>query len=210
MTGNSRLSWPNRVTLLRLLLIIPFVVSVMSVQEHDYARWIACGLFLLMALSDALDGWLARRFHSETQLGMFLDPLADKLLVTCAVVLLGHHETCVPGKAIPHLVVVVTIGKDLMVVVGFLVIYLVTGKIYIEARRFGKRCTAVQLAMIVAVLLWPDLKRIAWPLGYLPDTLWWGATGLALLAVVDYYRLGVHHTSEVTGDVEENRGKGAL
>ncbi|MBN1341207.1 MAG: CDP-alcohol phosphatidyltransferase family protein [Phycisphaerae bacterium] len=193
----SRLSWPNRVTLARILLIAPFVIALMSIRESTWARWAALGIFFLMAVSDALDGWLARRWSSETPLGKFLDPLADKVLITCAVVLLGHHATCVPGKAIPHAVVVVAIGKDLFVVTGFLLVYLVTGRIYIEARRAGKWCTGLQLAMVVAVLLWPELERLGEPLGRLPDLLWWSATGVALIAAVDYYRLGTAYAAKV-------------
>jgi len=205
MGKTSALSWPNRVTLLRLFLIAPFVIAVMSVQENDSARWIACGVFFLMAVSDGLDGWLARRLNSQTPLGKFLDPLADKLLVLCAVILLGHHETCVPGKPIPHAVVVVAIGKDLFVVVGFLLVYLVTGRIFISARSAGKYCTVVQLAMVVAVLLWPDFQRVSEVLGRLPDLLWWAATVLAVVAAVDYYRLGIHYTSRLaqTGSAGE-------
>jgi CDP-diacylglycerol--glycerol-3-phosphate 3-phosphatidyltransferase len=202
----NRLSWPNRVTLLRLLLIAPFVVAVMSVHQTDSARWVACGIFFLMAVSDSLDGWLARRLNCQTPLGKFLDPLADKLLVTCAVILLGHHETCVPGKPIPHAVVVMAIGKDLFVVVGFILVYVVTGQVFIRAQRSGKWCTGVQLAMVVSVLLWPDLKRLAAPLDRLPDLLWWAATVLAVVAAIDYYRLGIHHTSQVSNAAATGTG----
>lgn len=193
----SHLSWPNRITLARIVLIAPFVTALMSLQESSNARWTAVGVFFLMALSDALDGWLARRLDSQTPLGKFLDPLADKLLITSAVILLGHHATCVPGKAIPHVVVVVAIGKDLFVVVGFLLVYFVTGRILIQARRAGKWCTTLQLAMVVAVLLWPEFDSLSTLLGYLPDVLWWLATVMAVVAAVDYYRLGTSFAAEV-------------
>ena len=195
----SQLSWPNRVTLLRILLIAPFVIALMSMQQSAWARWVAVGIFFLMAATDSLDGWLARRFDSHTPLGMFLDPLADKLLITCTVILLGHHATCVPGKPIPHAVVVVAIGKDLFVLVGFLLLYLVTGEVFIRARRAGKYCTALQMAMVVSVLLWPELRRLGRPVGRLPDVLWWSATVLAVVTAVDYYRLGTAHAAEVGG-----------
>jgi len=194
----SRLSWPNRVTLTRILLIAPFVIALMSMQETPLARWIALGVFFLMAVSDSLDGWMARRFDTLTPLGEFLDPLADKLLITSAVILLGHHATCVPGKPIPHAVVVVAIGKDLFVVVGFLLVYLVTGRLFIRARVAGKWCTALQLAMVVAVLLWPEFNRLGWLFGRLPDLLWWSATVVAVIAAIDYYRLGTAYAAEVS------------
>jgi CDP-diacylglycerol--glycerol-3-phosphate 3-phosphatidyltransferase len=192
----SHLSWPNRITLARIMLIAPYVVALMSMQESPLARWAALGLFFLMGFSDGLDGWLARKFESETPLGEFLDPLADKLLITCTVILLGHHATCVVDKAIPHAVVVVAIGKDLFVVIGFVLVYLVTGRIYISARRAGKWCTTLQLGMVVSVLLWPELNRLGKPFGFIPDVLWWSATIVALVAAVDYYRVGMKYAAE--------------
>ncbi len=206
----NQLSWPNRVTLTRILLIAPFVTALLSLRESAWARWFALAMFFLMAVSDALDGWLARRLDSHTPLGKFLDPLADKLLVTCAVILLGHHATCVPGKAIPHAVVVVAIGKDLFVVIGFVLVYLVTGQIYIKARQAGKWCTVLQMAMVVSVLLWPELQQLSELLGRLPDVLWWSATVVAVIAAVDYYRLGTAHSSQVSpGPGGGSNSKGA-
>lgn len=189
--------------MVRLLLIAPFVTALLSMHETPVARWVAVGVFFLMGITDWLDGFLARRFDSETPLGRFLDPLADKLLITSAVILLGHHATCVPGKPIPHLVVVVAIGKDLWVLIGWFLIYLTTGEIFIHPRRPGKWCTALQLAMVVAVLLWPELHRLHPALGYLPDVLWWSATVAAVLAAVDYYRLGTERVAEADRDDED-------
>jgi cardiolipin synthase len=205
----SHLAWPNRITLTRILLIAPFVTALLSMQEYAWARWLALAIFSVMGVSDWLDGVVARRLAAGTPLGRFLDPLADKLLITCAVILLGHHATCVPGKQIPHGVVVAAIGKDLFVVIGFLLIYLVTGEVYIRARRAGKWCTAVQLAMVVAVLIWPELDRLSPVLGRLPDLLWWSATVLALLAAVDYYRQGTAHVAKVhEADLVRSNSKG--
>jgi len=62
----------------------------------------------------------------------------------------------------------------------------------------GKWCTGIQLATVVSVLLWPDLKRLAHILTWLPDVLWWTATVLAVTAAIDYYRVGVLHTNRVS------------
>ncbi len=154
MSRERFLTWPNRLTMLRIILIAPFVVCLLNLQ-HDqwgqFARRSALVVFALMSISDLLDGHLARKLNQETPLGRFLDPVADKLLVTSAMVLLGF------AGAVPSWVVVAAIGKDLFVVVGFLLVFIVTGKILIKPGVFGKLCTASQMALVVAVLLAPDI-----------------------------------------------------
>lgn len=185
------LTWPNRITIVRILLIGPFVIALLKLQEPGWtnaARWSAIAVFFLMALSDGLDGFLARRWHQESLAGRFLDPLADKLLVLFSFVLLAHHGTHVEGARLPATIVVVAIGKDLIVVLGFCIIYFSTSKVFIKPGPAGKCCTTVQLAMVIAVLLSPDL-----PDGlryYLPRSLWWAATVLAVLTVVSYFQTG--------------------
>jgi CDP-diacylglycerol--glycerol-3-phosphate 3-phosphatidyltransferase len=188
------MAWPNRVTALRILLIGPFVICLLDLQVWSPARWLALGMFALMGVSDAADGFLARRLNSQTPLGKFLDPLADKLLITCTVVALAAPHSSVPGKVLPNWVVVAAVGKDLVVVLGFVLIYLTTGRIVIRPRPAGKACTTVQFLMVVAVLLWPNLPRL---LRWLPTVLWWTATGLAVVAAVDYSRLGMQFVTSV-------------
>ena len=186
----TTLSWPNRITLSRIILVAPFVICVLNIQDPQWgtaARRAALGILVIMGISDVLDGFLARRLRQETPLGKFLDPLADKLLVICSVVLLARQSTSVPGGILPSVVVVAAIGKDLLVVVGFCIIYLITLRTCISPRRPGKLCTCAQLAMVFAVLLRPDLPPF---LRRLPDVCWWTATALAVVAAVDYFRFG--------------------
>lgn len=186
----SLLAWPNRITLLRIVLIAPFVVCVLNLNDPEWSdtyRRCAIGVMFLMAISDGLDGWLARRLKCETPLGRFLDPLADKLLMVCSFVLLARPSTGVAGWILPSVVVVAAIGKDLWILVGFVILYLNTSRICICPRRIGKLCTTAQLATILSVLLAPDFPpALAW----LPRGLWWLATALALASMIDYYRFG--------------------
>jgi CDP-diacylglycerol--glycerol-3-phosphate 3-phosphatidyltransferase len=188
------LSWPNWVTAVRILLIGPFVICLLNLQVWSAARWAALTMFGLMAASDVLDGFLARHLRSHTPLGKFLDPLADKLLVICTVIALAAPGSSVPGKVLPNWVVVAAVGKDLVVVLGFVLIYLTTGRTFVCPRVVGKACTGVQFAMVVAVLLWPNLPS---PLRRVPDVLWWAATVLAVMAAIDYIRLGMQFVSSV-------------
>jgi CDP-diacylglycerol--glycerol-3-phosphate 3-phosphatidyltransferase len=186
----TKLSWPNRITITRILLIAPFVVCLLHLQDPLYAPWpryAALAIFALMAISDGLDGYLARRLQQRTRLGAFLDPMADKLLITCAMVMLGYAGTSVVGKKIPDIVVVAAIAKDLLVIVGFMIIFFMSGQALVRPRLSGKACTAVQLLTVLSVLLWPDLPP--W-LTYLPDTLWWLSLVLAVVAALDYVREG--------------------
>ena len=87
-----------------------------------------------MAISDAIDGYWARHRKQITKLGTFLDPLADKLLITCASLLLVSQRGHVEGFLLPMTVVVLIIGKDILITIGFLVMYLITSQ---RAHRAG-------------------------------------------------------------------------
>jgi CDP-diacylglycerol--glycerol-3-phosphate 3-phosphatidyltransferase len=195
-----KLSWPNRVTMTRILLVGPFVVALLHLQDArwaELARWSAVLVFVLMAVSDGLDGYLARRLKAESALGRFLDPLADKLVILCSVILLARPETGVAGMLLPSTVAVIAVGKDLVIVVGFCLIYIITSKVYIEARPLGKGCTGTQLLMVILILLSPNLPG---PLQYMPAVLWWAASVLAAAAVVQYFRMGLHFVSRHEGE----------
>jgi len=203
-----RLGWPNRITIARLLLIWPFALCLLYLNEPDYEwlRRVAVGVFALMAFSDALDGYLARRLRDESPLGRFLDPMADKLLITVAVLMLcvkGIHDIsdATPGSVmrLPGWVAVIAVGKDVVVSIGFTTVYFATGRVFIKSRFLGKSCTVVQLFLVLSMLLWPDLP--VWLSG-LPKVLWYVATALAVAATFDYVRLG---TAYVVAVAAENR-----
>ncbi len=186
----QKLSWPNRLTLARILLVAPFVLMLFKLQDPDWgdwARYAALAIFALMAVSDALDGYLARKLNQETAVGRFLDPLADKLLILCSVLFLTHHGTHVPGFQIPHYVAVLVIGKDVIIVLGFCIVYLATTQVYINPRVTGKLCTLFQLLMVIGVLIAPDLPAA---LSVLPRLMWWGASALAVITVIHYFQVG--------------------
>jgi CDP-diacylglycerol--glycerol-3-phosphate 3-phosphatidyltransferase len=194
-----RMSWPNRITLGRILLIVPFIVAMLRVndpQYHGLARYAALGLFVTMSFSDVLDGYLARRNHDITSLGKFLDPLADKLLIICACLLLTWTKTAVPGIKLPDIVVVFILGKDIYITLGFIVIYMVTGNMHIVPAKIGKLSTTLQLAMVLAMLTFPDAAS-AWP-GFIHfiKFLWWSVIVVAMLAVVIYTRNGTRYLNE--------------
>lgn len=188
------LNWPNRITVMRIVLVAPMVIILLNLNEGwSGMRHLALGLFAVMAVSDGLDGYLARRLRAETPLGRYLDPIADKLLIACAVVLLANERSGVPGFLLPSWVPVVAIGKDLLLLIGFGLVYATTGKFFVRPRIWGKACTAVQLALVALILLAPDLPGA---LQRAVPALWWLASGLAVVAVVDYARMGNRHAAE--------------
>jgi len=193
------LNWPNRISIVRLLLVAPFVVLVMNQNEPDWpwARHAALGIFVVMAFSDMLDGLLARRLNMRTRLGAMLDPLADKALVIWSVVLLSLKESAVAGSRLHNWVVVAVVGKDLWVIVGFIVVYLVTDRLRVRPTIAGKAATVGQLTMVITVLAAPDFNRL-WPkLGtYMAWTMEYVVVGLSILAVVSYTRLGLSFVAQ--------------
>jgi CDP-diacylglycerol--glycerol-3-phosphate 3-phosphatidyltransferase len=104
-----RFNWPNFLSLLRIVLI-PFLVAVYFLPV-GWAHAAAAFIFAVAAFTDWLDGYLARRFHLETSLGAFLDPVADKLIVAAAIVLVISHGE-LPYLTLPAIVI---IGREIAI-----------------------------------------------------------------------------------------------
>ena len=202
MSRNQRMSWPNRITVGRILLIVPFVIAMLHVNEPvesgraAWPRYWALLIFLVMALSDAADGWLARRSQSVTALGTFLDPLADKLLSTSACLLLAAPATAIEGMVLPKTVVVIIIGKDLYTALGFLIVYLVTQEMKILPAAAGKLNTLLQLSMVLGILIGPDASPHFAGFGLIVACLWWSAAGVAVVTMIIYTRRGTQYLNE--------------
>jgi len=202
------LNWPNRISLLRLLLVAPFIVLVLNQNDPEcpWARHAALGVFVEMAVSDFLDGLLARRLNLRTRLGAILDPLADKILIISSVILLAIPQSAVPQIPVPSWVVVAVVGKDLYVILGFLVVYLVTDRFRVRPSLAGKACTMVQLVMVVVVLAAPDLNALGAPAGTMAGRFcFWVVAVLVLLAMISYTRLGLSFIAEGQKPLDEHR-----
>jgi len=150
-------SFPNLLTLLRLS-FIPFVVS--SILDGRYE--IALGLFVLAGLSDGLDGVLARSLGQRTKLGEYLDPIADKMLLsTLFLVLSAAHR-------IPWRVTVIVFSRDAIILVVCTLVYATTPLRDFSPSLFGKANTVAQIGTLGVTLLlevkpWPwaaTLKRV--------------------------------------------------
>jgi len=190
------LTWATRITIVRLLLVGPFIWLLLDYGDAPdrWKRHAAFALCIVMALTDMLDGWMARRFGQFSALGRFLDPLADKLLTLSGVVLLASVPMAddMAAKAtaavLPKWMVIAAIGKDVVIVLGFGVVYFVTGRAYIAPRRLGKWCTFAEMTLILVVLLRPDFPPA---IRIVPDLIVAGAGGLAVAATLDYIAAGL-------------------
>jgi cardiolipin synthase (CMP-forming) len=192
-----KLSWANRITVLRILLIVPFISLMLKINDsgfnestHTAMRLAAVVIFVIMAVSDGVDGYLARRKNQITQLGMFLDPLADKLLISSASILLASKTGHINGFPLPVTVMILIISKDLLILIGFIIVYFITSRFLISPVFAGKLATAVQLSMVASILLAPEISKVfSWWIYFL-RFLWWSAAGTAVLATLIYIRDG--------------------
>jgi CDP-diacylglycerol--glycerol-3-phosphate 3-phosphatidyltransferase len=176
----------------------------LSAMLQRVMRYGAIFIFLAMAISDGVDGYLARRKKQVTRLGAFLDPIADKLLITSACLLLTSQRAAVQGFLLPPTVVVLIIGKDLFLLIGFVILYLITSEIRIHAVWVGKVATTLQLSMVAGVLIGPEVA------GFFPGWIWflrfvwWSAAGTAVLATLVYIRNGSRYIEEYEQRLTKN------
>jgi CDP-diacylglycerol--glycerol-3-phosphate 3-phosphatidyltransferase len=138
---------PNRLTLVRIFLI-PVFVAVVSLKV-SYGDYIAAAIFILAASTDGLDGYIARKRKQVTNLGKFMDPLADKLLVSSALIVLTELHR------LPSWVTLIIIGREIAVT-GLRALAMSDGMI-IAAGSLGKIKTVTQIVAIVALFFLREL-----------------------------------------------------
>jgi cardiolipin synthase len=141
---------PNLLTLLRICLA-PFLVD--AVLEGKFA--LSFGLFVAAGLTDALDGLLARVLQQRTRLGQYLDPVADKLLLSAIFLVLMHEGL------IPTMVTVLVFGRDVGILLVAAILYAAVGRREFKPSIFGKANTLAQVSAVAAVLL-HQLTSASW------------------------------------------------
>lgn len=144
----------NKITIGRIVLVPFFAVQLLYYAKTgaDLHRYLALGVFLLASFSDWLDGYLARHCGQHTELGAVLDPLADKFLSLCALVLLSLDFQWNLAR-LPLWLVGTVIGRDVILILGWLVIHHFQPELKIHPRLLGKTGTVLLMACIVCVLL---------------------------------------------------------
>lgn len=147
---------PNALTVARIILIPIFITAVIY-KKHQHAFF----LFVLAAITDLLDGYIARVTDQKTALGTFLDPLADKLLLTSSFILFSFNAW------IPLWLTITVISRDIIVVIGWLLLYMITHDVRIEPVLLGKAAIAFQLVTLALVLLSVNMPTITIPKEFL-------------------------------------------
>ena len=123
-------------------------------------RWAAFILLFIASLSDALDGALARVLNKKSKLGRFLDPLADKLLLLSGYLGLLYVSSL---TYVPPLWITVTIVfRDIIIIVGLVTIYFISGEVRVEPNLLGKTTTAFQMGTLIAILLQWKIAVVFW------------------------------------------------
>ena len=144
----------NKITIIRILLI-PFFVTEMIYYTRtgdEFHRLIALICFAVAAISDGVDGYIARRYNQRSELGAFLDPMADKLLLVSAIVVLSFDNGSHLAR-IPLWVTTTIISRDLLLLFGAAVIHYTVGVLTVKPRMVGKLATVLQMTMVIWGLL---------------------------------------------------------
>jgi len=163
----------NQLTLLRLLLIPFFALAILG-GHYDWGL----GILLAAALTDFLDGLLARRLEQRTALGTTLDPIADKLLLSTSFIVLAVRG------AVPWWLSILVLSRDVLILVTALALILGTGFRTFPPSLLGKACTAAQVVTVVAAVI-AQLAPVA-PLVWTKNVLLWLTAALTVVSGVHY------------------------
>ena len=165
---------PNKLTCLRMILIIPFVIFMLAGAGEGVYKWIALAIFIIASLTDMLDGQIARKYNLITDFGKFMDPLADKLLVCSAMI-------CpVELGRLPAWICIIIIARE-FAISGFRLIASDKG-VVIAANMWGKTKTVSQMAMVILMIANFDIPAIS----ILTTAVMYIACALTLISLVTY------------------------
>ena len=190
----GKMNLPNKLTIVRVILIVPFILLLLGSHEgwgwfkaifgedHVIPEFLALAAFVIASLTDMLDGKIARKYNLVTNFGKFMDPLADKLLVCAALIVL------VEMGRIPSWIVVVIISRE-FIISGFRLIASDKG-VVIAASYWGKFKTTFQMIMI-GMMIVEDVPVFAdfgggKVFGIIVAVLTWIALALTVISLVDY------------------------
>jgi cardiolipin synthase len=170
------LNIPNTLTIGRIV-IIPVFLTAIIYKRYDYAFY----LFIIAAITDMFDGLFARLKDQRTSLGMFLDPLADKFLIVTSIIILSVYGW------IPKWLAITVISRDIIVVIGWFLVYLVSGTAKVEPSLLGRATIWVQSVFIAYVLM--NMTFLSLPAVY--PVLQWITAGITIISGLHYIYRGL-------------------
>ncbi|MBW1612506.1 MAG: CDP-alcohol phosphatidyltransferase family protein [Deltaproteobacteria bacterium] len=166
---------PNLITILRVLLVPIFVIYI--INDRTLGSLI---IFVIASISDALDGFIARVFHRKSDLGAYLDPLADKILLVTV------YTTLAILKMTPPWLAVLIISRDVIILLGVLVLYLNRHPVKVHPSLLSKSTTCLQVATILMILSNSYLN-----LEPIKIYTFWLTAGFTIASGLQYIRIGL-------------------
>ena len=163
---------PNKLTVVRMVLVPFFVAALLLSKTNDSLKWVALALFVIASLTDFADGHIARKYNLITNFGKFMDPLADKILTISGMICL------IELGRIPSWIVVIIVARE-FIISGFRLVAAENG-VVIAANYWGKFKTTFQMIMIILMIMnIPQLQ-------ILTDIVMWIALALTLISLWTY------------------------
>lgn len=175
------MNFANKISTFRILSVPFFIASLIYYSpERDFLRFVSLVIFCLAVISDAVDGYIARKSGLQSQAGMVLDPLGDKLLLISAFICLHLVDNFPLGIKFPLWVTLIVVSRDALILLGAVVVYMVKQNIDISPTKWGKFTTTFQMLSVITVLL-----------QFRPAFIfWWIAVFFTIISGADYVKRG--------------------
>jgi cardiolipin synthase (CMP-forming) len=187
MRRSNAFNLPNLLTYGRLV-AVPAVVGLLFWPEDHWSRWMALGVFAVAAITDYLDGYLARVYEQQSALGRMLDPIADKLLVAACLLMLVADRT-IQGWALWAAIVILC--REILV--SGLREFLAELKVSVPVSRVAKWKTTLQLLAVGFLIAGPAGETVLPGNIMIGTVLLWAAALLTIYTGWDYFKNGIHH-----------------
>jgi CDP-diacylglycerol--glycerol-3-phosphate 3-phosphatidyltransferase len=162
--GSGAMTTANYITIFRILLV-PFIVVelIYYVQTgNELHRLVALLSFAVAAISDGVDGYIARQYNQKSELGAILDPLADKLLLVSVIIILSLDNHPYLDR-LPIWLPATVFGRDFILMIGSVLVYYMSGKVDVCPCMIGKTATVLQIATVLWIILkWDDSWGFVW------------------------------------------------
>jgi CDP-diacylglycerol--glycerol-3-phosphate 3-phosphatidyltransferase len=174
------MNFANKISTFRILTVPFFVASLIYYRapEKEYLRFVALAIFILGVISDAADGYIARKTKQQSKAGLILDPLGDKLLLMSGFLCLSFLKEFV--LRFPLWVTFIVISRDMIIILGTVVVFMVKQNIGIFPTKWGKLSTIFQMLSVIAVLVQIKFSFI----------FWWIAVFFTIVSGIDYVKRG--------------------